>query len=579
LKPRPSAVDRPYAVVHYQRPDGDYDGWRLKSSAGTADFIGRDAFGAFAWVQLDDGVGNVTYTVEKDGAADGPQRAFEPARTGEVWIEQGEDGQAVTAPEGAYPPQDQRKAVLHYHRADGDYDGWGLHTWTGAANPTDWTKPLQPVARDTFGVTFEVPLAEGATSLSYIVHRGDEKDISSDRSLDFAGHGKEVWLIGGTDGYLLPTVGSAPELDLGTAKAQWIDAETVVWKVKATDATSQQLVYAPRGDITIEEGALSHEGHWLRLAPTTLSDAQKAAHPHLKDHPAFTVDPRDRDRVRTALRGQVIATQRAANGALLAATGVQIPGVLDDLYGEARNARLGPVLDRGRPTLSVWAPTARSVSLELDGRQVPMRRDGDTGVWSVTGSRAWTGKPYRYAVTVWAPSVRRIVTNKVTDPYSVALTADSARSLIVDLDDKALKPAGWSGLDKPEAVPLKEAQIQELHVRDHSVEDSTVPAGERGTYAAFSRKNSAGNRHLRALAEAGTSYVHLLPAFDIATIPEDKSDRATVDCDLASFPADSDKQQECVAKAAAKDAYNWGYDPYHYTVPEGSYSTDPDGTD
>ena len=33
-----------------------------------------------------------------------------------------------------------------------------------------------------------------------------------------------------------------------------------------------------------------------------------------------------------------------------------------------------------------------------------------------------------------------------------------------------------------------------------------------------------------------------------------------------------------MAKIAAKDAYNWGYDPYHYTVPEGSYATDPDGT-
>ncbi|MBI5566615.1 MAG: pullulanase-type alpha-1,6-glucosidase, partial [Chloroflexi bacterium] len=26
-----------------------------------------------------------------------------------------------------------------------------------------------------------------------------------------------------------------------------------------------------------------------------------------------------------------------------------------------------------------------------------------------------------------------------------------------------------------------------------------------------------------------------------------------------------------------KDGYNWGYDPYHYTVPEGSYATDPNG--
>ena len=26
------------------------------------------------------------------------------------------------------------------------------------------------------------------------------------------------------------------------------------------------------------------------------------------------------------------------------------------------------------------------------------------------------------------------------------------------------------------------------------------------------------------------------------------------------------------------DGYNWGYDPWHYTTPEGSYATDPDGT-
>lgn len=27
--------------------------------------------------------------------------------------------------------------MLHYHRPDGDYDGWGLHVWTGAATPTE----------------------------------------------------------------------------------------------------------------------------------------------------------------------------------------------------------------------------------------------------------------------------------------------------------------------------------------------------------------------------------------------------------------------------------------------------------
>ncbi|MFI5664443.1 pullulanase-type alpha-1,6-glucosidase [Streptomyces sp. NPDC051684] len=577
---KPTAVDRDYAVVHYKRADGDYDGWALTSGDQKAEFSGRDAYGAFAWVKVPDGASSVPYTVEKSGTADGGERTVDLARTGEVWVEQGKDGQQTTRPDGVYPPQDVTKAIIHVHRPDGDYDGWGLHTWTGAANPTDWSKPLRPTGKDAYGLTFEVPLADGATSLSYILHKGDEKDIATDRSLDFATYGKEVWLNSGDTTYLLPSVGTGADLDLGKAEAQWIDADTVVWKVKATAATSQQLVYAPEGGIGVEDGALTDEGRWLRLNPGDLTDAQKAKYPHLKDYPAFTVDPRDRDRARDALRGQLIATQRAANGALLAATGVQTAGVLDDTYGEAaEKAALGPVFKNGRATLSVWAPTAREVSLELGGKPIAMRRDDKSGVWSVSGSAAaWRGKEYRYAVKVWAPSVQKLVTNKVTDPYSVALTANSERSLVVDLGDSSLAPKGWSRLAKPKAVPMKDAQIQELHVRDFSVEDGTTPAKDRGTYRAFTDKDTDGSKHLRALAKSGTSYVHLLPAFDIATIPEKKSEQAMPDCDVKALAPDSETQQECVGKVAGKDAYNWGYDPYHYTVPEGSYASDPDGT-
>ncbi|WP_179764405.1 pullulanase-type alpha-1,6-glucosidase [Streptomyces fulvorobeus] len=575
---RPVAVERDHAVVHYRRADGDYDGWQLKSGEKTADFAGRDAYGAFAWIAVEEGASTVPYTVEKDGAADGPQRRVDLARTGQVWIEQGEDGQADEAPDGAEPPQDTTRAVLNYHRPDGDYDGWGLHTWTGAKNPTDWAKPLQPVRKDTYGVTFEVPLTEGATSLSYILHKGDEKDLPGDQSLDLASHGHEVWMLGGTPGYLLPQAGGGPAPDLTEAAAQWIDSDTVVWKVKSTDATSQQLVYAKDGGISVVDGALSDEGRWLRLNASTLTEAQKAKFPHLRDYPAFTVDVRDRDRVRDSLRGQIVATQRAANGALLAATGVQTAGVLDALYGErAGGAALGPVFRHGRPTLSVWAPTARTVSLELDGASVPMRRDDRTGVWSVTGKRNWHGKPYRYVVKVWAPTVQKIVTNKVTDPYSTALTADSARSLVVDLADPTLAPRGWAGLRKPAAVPLRDAQIQELHIRDFSVADRT--SEHPGEYLAFTDTRSDGMKHLRRLADSGTGYVHLLPAFDIGTIPEKKADQHRPACDLSVYAPDSEEQQDCVAKAAAKDAFNWGYDPLHYTVPEGSYASDPDGTE
>ncbi|MFF1445254.1 pullulanase-type alpha-1,6-glucosidase [Streptomyces sp. NPDC058295] len=584
----PTASSRDYAIVHYQRTDGDYADWGLYAWGDLADgeattwpdshpFVGRDAYGAFAYVKLKPGASSVGFLViDEDGNKDvSADRTIDVTKTGEVWIEQGKEGVRTEKPDG--PAQDTTKAVLHYHRADGDYTGWGLHTWTGAANPTEWSNPLKPTTTDAYGAVFEVPLTAGATSLSYILHKGDEKDLPTDRSLDLTSNGHEVWLLNGQEKYLLPQpAGSAAALDPTTSKAVWIDRNTVAWNGSEA-AASTQLLYSAKGSIAVANGTLTGAAKWLRLTKTTLTDAQKAAYPHLKAYTAWSVDPRDRDRVREALSGQVVASQRAVNGAVLAATGVQIAGALDDLYSGATKARLGPTFRDGRPTLAVWAPTAQQVSLELGGSTVRMKRDDTTGVWSVTGPPSWKNKPYRYVVTVWAPSVGKVVTNKVTDPYSVALTTDSGRSLVVDLDDKALAPGGWSKLTKPKAVPLKDAQIQELHVRDFSVADTTVPARDRGTYLAFTDRDSDGSKHLRELAAAGTSYVHLLPVFDIATIAEDKAAQSTPDCDLASYPADSDKQQECVAATAVKDAYNWGYDPYHYTVPEGSYAGDPDG--
>ncbi|MGW6576126.1 pullulanase-type alpha-1,6-glucosidase [Streptomyces sp. NPDC054945] len=582
----PTATQRDHAVVHYNRPDGDYTNWRLYAWGDLAegeatpwpaghDFTGRDAYGAFAYVKLKPGASSVGYLViDKDGNKDvAADRTVDVTKTGEIWLEQGKEPARTDRP--AYPPQDQNKAVLHHQRPDGAYDGWGLHVWTGAANPTDWSKPILPTRTDSYGAVYEVPLAAGATSLSYILHKGDEKDLPTDQSLDLKATGHEVWMLGGQEKYLLPQpAGSAAALDLTKSQAVWIDRDTLAWNAPAT-AASVQLLASREGAVKAENGTLTGRAQWLRLgARTELTAAQKQKFPHLASYGAYTVDPRDRDRVREALRGQLVASARAANGAVLAATGVQLAGVLDDLY--STTAALGPVFKDGRPTLSVWAPTAQQVSLELGGRTVAMRRDDATGVWSVRGERSWTGKPYRFDVTVWAPSTRQVVRNLVTDPYSTALTADSVHSLVVDLADPKLAPPGWKTLRKPAPVPFTSAQIQELHVRDFSVADRTTT--HPGQYLAFTDTASAGMKHLRDLAAAGTSYVHLLPAFDIGTIPEKAADRTEPACDLTVYAPDSQEQQACVAAAAAKDAYNWGYDPLHYTVPEGSYASDPNGT-
>jgi pullulanase-type alpha-1,6-glucosidase len=378
---------------------------------------------------------------------------------------------------------------------------------------------------------------------------------------------------------------AAADTDITKANAQWIDRDTVVWQRQPTDGRRYALVYDPSGGLIVGGGDLTGTGQTIRLHARAdgLTEAQRAKYPNLVQYTAFTVDPADRSKVRDALRGQVVTTERDAAGKLLGATGVQIPGALDDLYATATAARLGPVFDHGTPSLSVWAPTARDVALQLYDSPtaapavLPMRRDERTGVWTATGPAAWKGRYYRYRVTAWQPSVQKVVTASVTDPYSVSLSTDSQYSQIVDLADPSLAPAGWSTLHKT-GVPAGKLQIQELSVRDFSIADNTVPAQRRGTYLAFTDPSSAGMRHLRDVAAAGVTDVHLLPVFDFASVPERRTDQAVPACDLPSLPRDSDAQQACIAAVADRDGYNWGYDPLHYTTPEGSYATDPQGT-
>ncbi|WP_345713568.1 pullulanase-type alpha-1,6-glucosidase, partial [Kineococcus glutinatus] len=272
-----------------------------------------------------------------------------------------------------------------------------------------------------------------------------------------------------------------------------------------------------------------------------------------------------------------------ASGTVTAATAVQVPGVLDSLHPGAARRTLGPTWHRGRPSLALWAPTARSVTVHVSDPRTgartasaPLRADRD-GVWSVTGERRWKDAAYLFEVEVFVPETGRVERNLVTDPYSVGLTANSGQSLLLDLDDAALTPKGWDRLRKPALAQPEDLSIYELHVRDFSITDTTVPAAHRGTYAAFTDTRSDGMRHLRELADSGLRAVHLLPVNDISTVEERRSAQQQPRCDLPALPPDSAQQQECVGAVAAQDGFNWGYDPLHWTTPEGSYATSPDG--
>jgi pullulanase/glycogen debranching enzyme len=367
------------------------------------------------------------------------------------------------------------------------------------------------------------------------------------------------------------------ELDPARSLAVFLDRTTIALPPRLADrAAVVAMIASPTGDgVTGEHTTLP-----LTVRPGGLTQAQSVRFPHLRKYRVYAVPEAD---LACLLRGQLLVTGWDADGRLAVVTGVQLPGVLDDVYADAADADLGLILDHDRLALAVWAPTARTVALELFGTPddepdvLPMDRDDVTGVWTVVGDRTWLGRYYRYRVEVWHPAAQRIVTTSVTDPYSHALAVDSTHSLLADLGDPALTPPGWDTLSKPPAVAPARMQIAEVAVRDFSICDEGMPWRERGTYLAFTRSDSAGMRHLRSLADAGLTHVHLLPAFDFASVPDRRAEQAVPAGDLVTLPADSPEQQRAVTAVAATDGYNWGYDPLHYTVPDGSLATEPAG--
>ncbi|HEX5859795.1 MAG TPA: pullulanase-type alpha-1,6-glucosidase [Microbacterium sp.] len=377
-----------------------------------------------------------------------------------------------------------------------------------------------------------------------------------------------------------------PLAGVGQLQAHWIDETTIAWPANLgapKDEASWQLYASEDAELAVADGDVTGaDPIELSLVTSGLTADQKAAFPALAGYVALRVEAAD---AAALVKGQLAVAQRNGAGALSAFTGVQIPGVLDDLYAaELDGKTLGVAFKGKKPTFRLWAPTAQEATLltwDAGATGDPTRHeaawDAASGTWSVAGASALKGDEYLWEVRVYAPTTGKIETNQVTDPYSVALTENSVRSVAVDLGDKAFRPRTWEKAAAPEIAKPVDRTIYELHIRDFSITDESVPEAERGTYKAFTRKDSAGMTQLAQLAEAGMNTVHLLPSFDIATIEEDRATQAVPDCDLASFAPDSPEQQACIDEIRDADGFNWGYDPYHFTTPEGSYAVDPNG--
>ncbi|MBO4370980.1 MAG: type I pullulanase [Paludibacteraceae bacterium] len=198
----------------------------------------------------------------------------------------------------------------------------------------------------------------------------------------------------------------------------------------------------------------------------------------------------------------------------------------------------------------IWSPSAEAAKLRLYDTGLggsafaihPMEPASD-GTWSVEVTADLMGKFYTFQTKhdgEWLAETPGI--------YAKAVGVNGMRAAIIDM--RRTDPDGWDTDTRPLFKNATDAILYEIHVRDFSAD----PCGgmkHRGKFLAFTETgtvNEFGQKTgLDHLTELGITHIHLMPAFDFATIDETKPDSGK---------------------------YNWGYDPANYNVPEGSYATD-----
>ncbi len=509
----------------------------------------------------------------------------------------------------------------------GPFANYSLHLWNNDACSATaesglnagWDDKVNtPAAADGFGPSWVVPLSKLEGCINFIARNGDLANLTgSDMKVVFSDHpDRTVAIVAGKN----EIFGSRAEaftaaFGVAGASAHLIDGNTLIWQ-GGKDKPHVRLYYTESGTIKANaEGVFDFP--YITLTPTSLTAEQQAKYPHLKDAAAFSL-PAGKD-LKPLLKGELVAIGTDADGILQGATLVQSAGALDALYSEAATKlTYGAVVEGGNVTFRLWAPTAKSVKLALfDGQHKPlgertMTLDEASGSWSVQGGSELVGKFYRYDIQVYHPVSRKLESYQVTDPYSLSLAMNSEFSQVVDLNDPALKPEGWDSLKAPHSQQNPaDITIYEAHVRDLTGNDDSTPAEHRGKFLGLTDTDTAPVKHLQALAKSGVSHLHLLPVFDIATVNEDPAKVAnisddfgklcqvnpevqnskfagycssgqTIEAVLGDLQGGDSKEnpqvQELYGYLRGVDSFNWGYDPYHYTTPEGSYATNAEGS-
>ncbi len=209
------------------------------------------------------------------------------------------------------------------------------------------------------------------------------------------------------------------------------------------------------------------------------------------------------------------------------------------------------MVDQAGTHFTLWSPQAEAVKLNIydhDRNTAPIETlamtKSDNGTWRVTVPEKLYGKFYTFQVTVDGRELA-----ETPGVWAKAVGTNGQRAAVIDFS--LTDPEGWAQDKGPEVKSITDVVLYEMHHRDFSIDPSSGIA-HKGKFLALTEPGttnsygeSTGIDHLK---ELGVTHVHILPSYDYNSVDE------------ANLPANQ---------------YNWGYDPFNYNAPEGSYSTDP----
>lgn len=200
---------------------------------------------------------------------------------------------------------------------------------------------------------------------------------------------------------------------------------------------------------------------------------------------------------------------------------------------------------------TLWSPKAEAARVMLYNTDrntaatdtLTMTR-GEKGTWRASVPRQLYGKFYTFAITVNGKTL-----DETPGIWAKAVGTNGHRAAIIDFTQT--DPEGWDNDHGPKTDNITDAVIYEMHHRDFSVDPSSGIV-HKGKFLALTEPNTKSPQGLATgidhLKDLGVTHVHILPSYDYNSVDE---------ANLLT------------------NQYNWGYDPYNYNAPEGSYSTDP----